>query len=71
MRYPKHAYPSARAFRAAKRRAVRQALETLTDDDGIAMGCMYLPEDGYETVCRIRDDLNRLRKQLSVKEWGR
>ena len=66
-KYPYWAYPSRRAFKVEKRRAlrdIRKAIYTLRQ------GCAYLPT-GAGPVSEIDAIVERLQKELGVKKWGR
>lgn len=58
---------SSRAFRAAKRTALRN-LETALNE--LRLGCAYFPSGG-QAVSRIEYEVKILKRELSVKNWGR
>lgn len=60
-------YGSRRAFRAEKRRQVREVERALGN---LRNGCAYLP-NGTVEVDQITAAVKVLRQITSVKEWGR
>jgi len=68
---PKHirdAFGSAHAFRAQARRLARELDVTLNNLRG---GCAFFPGSGIEDVHVIDKHITKLRKKLTVKNWGR
>lgn len=61
-------YGSAHRFRANKRKLVRR-IEKLTME--LRRGAAYFPDVGYKDVERIADAARSLKKNLSVRRWGR
>ena len=67
--WPKNGdYASARAFRAAKRRDVRNALKAM---DELRVGCAFLPPGAYMNVLAADKLLEDVKAMLSVKRWKR
>lgn len=60
-------YGSARAFRARKRKALRELQRALND---LRLGCGYFP-NGSRGVDNIDYEIQILTRELSVKNWGR
>lgn len=60
-------YGTARAFRAEKRKIVKE-LRRLMDE--LRLGAAFLP-NGPRGVANIDYELEILRRELSVKNWGR
>jgi len=58
---------SSRAFRAAKRTALRNLEAALNE---LRIGCAYFPSGGV-AVSRIDYEVKILKRELSVKNWGR
>ena len=58
---------SARNFREDKRRLVREMAQTL---DELRVGCAYFP-NGSRGVENIMYELEILKRELSIKSWGR
>ena len=63
--YPSWAYPSARAFRTAKRRDAKRAERAVWE---LLCGAAYTP---MKNVGAMLEEVREYRKQLSVKNWGR
>lgn len=63
--YPSWSYPSARAFRAAKRRDAKHAERAIWKLPG---GAGFTP---MRNVGVLLAQVREYRKQLSVKNWGR
>lgn len=59
-------FGSARKFKEAKRRAIREALKGLEE---FQQGCFYAP--GFELFDQARDNLEEVQRLVSQKEWGR
>lgn len=60
-------YGSSRAFRAKKRRLVKDMRRLLSD---LRLGCAYFPS-GARGVENIDYELKILARELSAKSWGR
>ena len=60
-------YGSTHAFRAAKRAALREIEFAL---NRLRLGCAFLPY-GPGAVDRMTYEVNTLKRELSVKNWGR
>lgn len=60
-------YGSAHAFRAKKRKIVKE-LQRLMEE--LRLGAAFLP-NGPRGVSSIDYELEMLRRELSVKNWGR
>lgn len=54
------------AFRSEKRKMIRQLIKLM---DKARFGSAYMP--GYEKFKAVDDLLNSLKKDISVKNWGR
>jgi hypothetical protein len=61
-------YPSARAFKAAKRRELRQLEKALSL---FRFGCAGCPSPASSFVRSFQGQLDRLKQTLSVRQWGR
>ena len=66
MNYPKHAYRSAREFKAKKRSDVKYAIDALS---ALRFGCAYTP--AVKNILRAAMLLEEAKKMMSAKEWGR
>ena len=64
--YPAHAYPSARAFKKAKRKEIRDAIKGM---DELIFGCMYSP--AFPEIDLARKSLLKAKEIMSEKNWGR
>ena len=63
--YPYWAYPTRRAYRAAKRADLARLERAIRD---VALGCAYLPGP---PIGVIETWINEKRTACSVKRWGR
>lgn len=66
MHYPKHAYRSAREFKAKKRRDIKAAIAAL---DALRLGCAYIP--AVKDILQASALLEKAKNMMSVKAWGR
>jgi hypothetical protein len=57
---------TARQFKSLKRKEVRRALRAVDD---LRTGCSFLPS-GDTRVQRIQKELDQLKQELAVKNWG-
>jgi len=64
--YPRHAYPSKRAFRAQKRRDAKVAERAVWN---LVSGCAFTP--ARDNALALLRAVREIRRQFSVKEWGR
>ncbi len=64
----KQRWGTLRGFRQGKRRELRAVNKALHE---LRMGCAFLPRPAYRRLCNMLEDGERLKQELSCKEWGR
>jgi len=55
-------------FRMEKRKQIREINKIVRV---FMSGAYYFPDEGYEAAIELRANVERLIKELSVKNWGR
>lgn len=71
MRLPEHVsyiWPTARAFKQDKRQQIRELERAL---GALEFGCAWMPISCYSSVDTIRHQIDLLKQNASVKNWGR
>ncbi len=64
--YPRHLARSRREWKSRKRRELASGIRALGD---YRFGCAWTPE--YKRFVAAVEELQSIRKSLSVKNWGR
>lgn len=66
--FPYWCYPNQRQFKIDRRRALKNAIESLK---AARFASVYLPDECYKHLQRAHELLNIVAAKVSQKEWGR
>ena len=70
-RFPSHlrrVWANWREYKSDKRKKLRAMIKALEE---FQMGCAWIPSKSMDRFDLIRREMNKLKQELSCKEWGR